>query len=527
MKALPRSMTTETYADATDDATTEVAEESISGTESSSSKESDSHNANVKVEHHHRSKKSKPEGKSKAFKPPQRTPPTAKRWNFGPNDSKPTIGIVGLGDIGSMFARTFCNAGYTVMGCDLPARFEELRAKFQDCRNMIVLNDAIPVARSADIQIYAVDTAAIEDVARQSGPATKVGSCVLGLCNVKGPEIAAFEKWLPKDVSIVPVHSMHGHNVNSKGQTMVMIPQRCTAAVAANIRKIFEDTFGYVVQEMSAEDHDIITADTMVLTHVGLLAMSNAWCKMGSKPWEKTARTGGLVHIKVLTSLRVYALKAHAYSGVAMLNPRSRVQVQTYAESVSELYKLMVSEDEKRFTARIMEAKEALFSHRTHEDLLLPPSLLEEFCLSDRDSDSSTTSVVTRSSHLDLLAAVDAWHRSGINPFANLVCETPVFRLRLGIAEYLFCRPEMLQESIEAALYDKNNRILDFEFVLSVKEWATIIAHGDVDAYAAHFADCKDFFKSQVEKASTKSARLIAWLSTERQSHPQHVHIEK
>jgi len=461
------------------------------------------------------------------------TPPARQVWPSGLNKAKdsakiasaptgkmaaevqlPLIGIIGLGDMGSMVAKKFCIAGYRVLGSDLPSRYEALCAEYSNYRNMTIMKDSTSVARSADIQVYAVDTNAIEEVTRTSGQATRVGACVLGLCNVKDPEIKAFDRWLPKDVSIVPVHTMHGPNVDSHGQTMVMIPHRCTREVADTVRKVFHETFGYVVQEMSVEDHDRITADTQVLTHVGLLAMGNAWCKMGTSPWERTSKVGGLEHIKVMTCLRSFALKAHAYSGVAMLNPRSRQQVKIYSDSVAELFKLMVSENEQEFTKRIMEARDALFSDRG-AGTLLPPELLDEFSLSEGDRSPSQPHLP--SSHLDILAAVDAWHRSGVNPFGNLVCETPVFRLRLGIAEYLFCRPELLQESIHAAVYNHACRVQDFEFVLSVKEWATIIAHGDVDAYAKHFGDCKEFFKKQVAKASTKSARLISWLAMERE----------
>jgi len=429
----------------------------------------------------------------------------------------PVVGIIGLGDMGSMLARTFAQAGYSVLGCDLPERFEALHADFADFDQVEVLRDATSVARTADIQIYAVETSSIEDVARSCGLATKVSACVIGLCNVKDPEIRAFDRWLPKDVSIVPIHNMHGPNVGSHGQTMVMIPHRCSPKTAAQIRKIFEETFGYIVEEMTVEDHDAISADTVVLSNLGLLAMGNAWCKIGESPWEYTARVGGLDHVKVLTCLRSYALKAHSFCGVAMLNPRALQQVQAYSESVSELFKLMIRGEEKEFTARIMSAKQSLFDSRPKGKTLLPAGLLEEFLPCERDEDWPTEIARRPSSHLDILAAVDAWHRSGISPFRNLVCETPVFRLRLGMAEYLFCHPELLQKSIQAALYNHATRLLDFEFVLSVKEWATIIAHGDVDAYTQHFLDCKEFFRQHISKASAESARLIERLAAWRE----------
>jgi hypothetical protein len=43
----------------------------------------------------------------------------------------------------------------------------------------------------------------------------------------------------------------------------------------------------------------------------------------------------------------------------------------------------------------------------------------------------------------------------GLRPYDQLVAQTPLFRLRLGIAEYLFKNQDLLSETIECALYDK------------------------------------------------------------------------
>ena len=51
--------------------------------------------------------------------------------------------------------------------------------------------------------------------------ATKVGAVVGGQTSCKAPELAAFEKHLPKDVEIVSCHSLHGPKVNPKGQPLV------------------------------------------------------------------------------------------------------------------------------------------------------------------------------------------------------------------------------------------------------------------------------------------------------------------
>lgn len=51
--------------------------------------------------------------------------------------------------------------------------------------------------------------------------ATKMNAIVGGQTSCKAPEIAALEEHLPADVDIVPCHSLHGPNVDPKGQPLV------------------------------------------------------------------------------------------------------------------------------------------------------------------------------------------------------------------------------------------------------------------------------------------------------------------
>lgn len=57
--------------------------------------------------------------------------------------------------------------------------------------------------------------------------ATKMGAIVSGQTSVKAPERAAFEKYLPSDVSIISIHSLHGPTVAPDGQALVSAPPRC------------------------------------------------------------------------------------------------------------------------------------------------------------------------------------------------------------------------------------------------------------------------------------------------------------
>ena len=75
--------------------------------------------------------------------------------------------------------------------------------------------------------------------------------------------------------------------------------------------------------EMTWEEHDKVTADTQVVTHLGFLAMGTAWQQMGTYPWENSY-VGGIENVKVLMALRIFSSKPHVYTGLAMLNPNAK-----------------------------------------------------------------------------------------------------------------------------------------------------------------------------------------------------------
>ena len=107
---------------------------------------------------------------------------------------------------------------------------------------------------------------------------------------------------------------------------------------------------------------------------------------------------------------------------------------------------------------------------------------------------------------------VDAWHQVGINPYEHLICQTPLFRLRLGITEYLFRNTALLQESLDTALCDRSIRGDDLEFHTAVMEWASIIRNGDIEGYKQQFEATKEFFADRIPEGMRRSDELITRL---------------
>lgn len=411
------------------------------------------------------------------------------------------IGIIGLGDMGRLYAKAFVKAGYTVCGCDLPQNRQKLEADLAGS-GVTILDDGHQVSARADLLIYSVEAETIGAVVAQYGPSARPGIIVAGQTSVKSPEIEAFEKYLPSNVFIVTIHALHGPGFDPDQQKLAIIPHRSNTDVYQRMMDLFIKIGSDIVEIPNYHEHDKIVADTQAVTHVGFESMGTAWKEAGFFPWENASYIGGIDNVKILTTLRIFSYKAHVYAGLAILNPYARQQVKRYSVSESELFKLMIKEEEAAFRERIYKARDFVF-HESRKPILLNDAVMREFSL------GKAPEIRKHNSHLSLLSMVDAWYHLGVNPYDNLICQTPPFRLRLGIAEYLFKNEELLEESIEAALYDKTIRGDDLEFHSAVREWASIIVYGDMKGYKEHFNQVKDFFGDRLEQGRVQSAELI------------------
>jgi len=420
------------------------------------------------------------------------------------------IGIYGLGDMGKLYAKKFAAAGYGVNGCDLPEKRGQIEQELGGVDGINILEDGIAVARRSDFNIYCVEARNISDVVRAYGPSTRTGAIVAGATSVKEPEILAFESYLPLDVHINTFHSLHGPSLGPEGQTLALIRHRSSDDAYEKSHRILAELGSNIVEILETpqlhayQHHDKITADTQAVTHLGFEAMGTAWKNAGFYPWENASYMGGIDNVKILTCLRIYAGKPHVYSGLAILNPFAREQIKQYAKSESELFKMMIQED-PGFRERIEKCGDCIFGKEDRQ-ILLDDSIMGEYSLGilrDRKQNS----------HLSLLAMADAWHELRIDPYDNLICQTPPFRLRLGIVEYLFRNRDLLEESIEAALYDRAIRRDDLEFHTAVGEWASIIGNRDESGYETQFNDTKAFFIDRLQEGMRKSSELIGRLS--------------
>jgi prephenate dehydrogenase (NADP+) len=257
--------------------------------------------------------------------------------------------------------------------------------------------------------------------------------------------------------------------------------------------------------------------------------MGTAWASAHSYPWEHGDYVGGIETVKVNIMLRIYSNKWHVYAGLAILNPAARVQIDQYFQSTNEIFKLMLVSDEQGLRSRIYAARDKVFGLATNRaPILLSEDVLDKFSLAKKQdsaqTSSSADSASSRSagggdshsrspkanSHLSLLAMVDCWANLGIQPFVHLdLAATPIFRMWIGVAEYLFRSQERLDAALTAALHDVSRRSDDLEFVIAAGGWSRCVSYGSFGLYRQRFLHTESFFESRFEEATKVGTAMI------------------
>ncbi|UKZ79144.1 hypothetical protein TrVFT333_006894 [Trichoderma virens FT-333] len=409
-----------------------------------------------------------------------------------------TVGLIGMGDMGRMYAEGLSEAGWRILACDREDRYDSLKEKYNGKKNIEILPNGHYVSRASDYIIYSVEAAIIDRVIAQYGPSTKMGAIVGGQTSCKSPEIEAFEAYLPSDVYIVSVHSLHGPGVDPHNQPLVLIQHRAPDEALRKVETVLSCLKSKYVH-LTAQEHDRITADTQAVTHAAFLSMGKAWHANTQYPWELSRYVGGIENVKMNIMLRIYSQKWHVYAGLAILNPEARKQVAQYAKSVTELYKLMLEGNLEGLKARIYGARDRVFgpSKTWASRPLLEPSILTAFSLGT----PSPEEPARPNNHLSLLAMVDCWAALGIVPYDHMLCSTPLFRLRLGVTEHLFRNTDMLDEALQTAVDDKRYRSDDLEFTFAARGWAECVTLGHFETWEKRFVSTQEFFQPRFADA--------------------------
>lgn len=91
-----------------------------------------------------------------------------------------SIGIIGFGDMGRLYATTFQKAGWkNIFVCDVEEKYKSLSTELFNSGIAVLLN-GYAVARQSDIVIFSVEAAKIDSVVQKYGPSMKLNAIASG-----------------------------------------------------------------------------------------------------------------------------------------------------------------------------------------------------------------------------------------------------------------------------------------------------------------------------------------------------------
>lgn len=414
------------------------------------------------------------------------------------------IGVIGTGKMGLLHVKKYAAAGFTVNYTDVPEKLKSLESDLYQTKNARQMKDGAEVSRNSDFIFYLVPTEKISEVARNYGSKTKKGATVCSGTSVMTPAAKAFEEYMPEDVNIVNLHCLFGPSVDTKGQSAAVARIRSTDRAYENAKDTFSFLGANLLELPTYDDHDRIMADVQVGTGMESASMGTAWKDAGFYPWHDASYTSVLDQIKILKMLRFFGAEAHVSGGIAIMNPYASRHVGQYAKSSGELLTLIRDGEKEKYKERVLSSGRKFFNGK--ERSILPEKIVFEYLNVPHQKRKPN-------SHLGPIVTVDAGAELGIKPHENLVFGTPPFRLRIGVAEYLFNHEDLIEESLEAPF--KNPKMIsdDTYFNESVKKWSNVTVNKYMEGYKNLFNETKDFFKDMIPEGMKKSDQLIGRLA--------------
>lgn len=79
----------------------------------------------------------------------------------------------------------------------------------------------------------------------------------------------------------------------------------------------------------------------------------------------------------------------------------------------------------------------------------------------------------------------------------------------LGITEYLFRNPTLLEEVIDTAIDDNTFRADDLEFTFAARDWSSRVSFGNFDGYREKFETIQSYFEPRFPEATKLGNEMI------------------
>lgn len=172
-----------------------------------------------------------------------------------------TIGIIGCGRFGQLWASALTARGYTVLVFDINIERVKQVADARAC--------SLAEVCKSDMLFLCVPISQIEAVALEIAPRLSQSTLVLDTCSVKEYPARVLRETLPAGQNIVCTHPLFGPDSASgglAGHSIVMCPVRASEAAVGEADGLFR-SLGLAVISATPQEHDRQMARSQALVH--------------------------------------------------------------------------------------------------------------------------------------------------------------------------------------------------------------------------------------------------------------------
>jgi prephenate dehydrogenase len=265
------------------------------------------------------------------------------------------IAVIGAGKMGVWFAKFFLAKDYDVVLAD---RKKEKLEKLKDATVDLTTNFQEAVC-GAD-QIYlCVSINAIEEVAKQIGPALREGQVVMDICSIKEAPVKTMQKYIKK-ATVLGTHPVFGPGSHGiKHKAYVLTPTNPKEQEFAEKFKAWLEGEQAHVFIMTPKKHDELMSIVLGLPHfLGLIACETL---MEQKNLPETKKVAGTTYRMLYTLAEATALETPDLYAAVQTNLAGLGEVEDlFMVKAQELLTLIKNKDQKAIAERLEQLKKKL-----------------------------------------------------------------------------------------------------------------------------------------------------------------------
>jgi prephenate dehydratase/prephenate dehydrogenase len=230
--------------------------------------------------------------------------------------------------MGAAFASFFGAQGYEVL--------------ISDRRTKLTNKD---IARKADIVIVAVPIDRTEEIISEIAPLVRKSALLMDITSVKELPVRAMMK---SKASVIGLHPMCNETTFGPGQTLLYCPKR-PGKWGKWFKETFEKKGGLKLIKTTPRKHDEQMAVVQALIHFTEFVLGETLRQLDVKIGDLMTYASPASQLQLKIAARHLAQDPNLYGNIQLKNPRTPHIIQTYANAVGDLWKIIEAEDLKAF----------------------------------------------------------------------------------------------------------------------------------------------------------------------------------